>query len=258
MKPKLRSLFIVGVLLLGIFQVMSVNAFRDQKNQFDLDNNNENYLPTDIEPEIQAISQYESAVIPSFDPSPVSLNNITSEISTKVVEETERLIIQIDLEKQVVRPGEQLKYMIQATRGFNPASEERLVVEIIEGEFWGWYNYYYYDSVNFEDLVLWKETVTTNSEGTYEGSFTSSNSGRYSIIIRSETNDYYESRSFNIAEIGIFWRVSREFVEGQPHYSVVYVLNTSDFSPIVGASVTLTGETYSYEFNTMNSEELFA
>ena len=92
--------------------------------------------------------------------------------------------------------------------------------------------------------------------------FQSSDRGRYSIIIRSEENYYYKSRSFNVAEIGIFWRVSREFAKGQPHYSVAYTLNTTDFSPITGAAVTLTGELYTYDYQTdkysLYSEELFA
>ena len=92
--------------------------------------------------------------------------------------------------------------------------------------------------------------------------FQSSDRGRYSIIIRSEENYYYKSRSFNVAEIGIFWRVSREFAKGQPHYSVAYALNTTDFSPITGAAVTLTGELYTYDYQTdkysLYSEELFA
>jgi uncharacterized protein YfaS (alpha-2-macroglobulin family) len=258
MKTKILSIFIVGVLLLGIFQVSSINAFLDQEQEIDFLDNNQNYLPTDIESAIQPIPQDESPEVNSFAPSPVTLNNRSSQITAKVAEDAERQIIQIDLEKQVVKPNEPLKFLIQVTEGLKPVAGESLVIEIIEGEYWGWYHYYYYDSSSFEDRVIVRKTRTTDSNGIIEEEFSHPESGRYSIIVRSESNSYYESRSFNIAEVGIFWRVSREFVEGQPHYSVAYILNTTDFKPITGAAVTLTGSTYSYDTNTMESEELFA
>ncbi len=262
-KHKVISLTLLLVLLIGIVQVTSADLDSNQDTKSVNDLNNFEYAVPDLKPEIQALEQPEPSVLPVFNPSPLNFNNMTPEVTSKTVQDDdERLIIQIDLEKEITQPGQPLKYVIQASRGMNPAPGEWITIEIIKGEYWGWYRYYYYDSVDYDNRVIESITVPTDADGQYEGEFQSSDRGRYSIIIRSKENYYYKSRSFNIAEIGIFWRVSREFAKGQPHYSVAYVLNTTDFSPITGAAVTLTGELYTYDYQTdkysLYSEELFA
>jgi len=262
MKNKLVSLIILSVLLFGIVQATSVRGALEQNETTFNDRNNDYSSISEFEPEIQPLENLNTPSISSFTPSPISFNNMTPEVNMKAVEDEEqRLIIQIDLEKQIVQKGESLKYAIQATKGFEPASGEKLIVEIIEGEYWGWYHYYYYQVVDYADRTITKKSITTDANGLYKGEYTFTKNGRYSIVIRSESDSYYKSRSFNVAEVGIFWRVSREFIGGQPHYSVAYVLNTSDFSPITGASVTLTGEVYIYNYQTNSysqySEELF-
>ncbi|MHA2052366.1 MAG: MG2 domain-containing protein [Candidatus Hodarchaeales archaeon] len=263
LKSKLISVFTLIVLLMGIVQASSALGVPDQNELTTLDIDGQNYSVSDIESEIQAIEEQQEVSLPVFDPSPVSFNGETPKIAPVLKEEGERLIVQIDLEKTIVTPGQPLRYVIQGTRGFQPAAGEKITIEIIRGEYWGWYSYIYDEFVNFEDRLIERKIVTLNSDGIYEGVFSSSIQDRYTIIIRS--NDryyYYKSRAFNIANIGIFWRVSREFAAGQPHYSVAYVLDTTDFSPITGAAVTLTGEMYTY-FNHNNSygrysEVLFA
>ncbi|MHA1976699.1 MAG: MG2 domain-containing protein [Candidatus Hodarchaeales archaeon] len=262
-KHKVISLTILFVLLLGIVQVTSADLDTNQDNTGIDGMNNQNYQPPDLGPEFQAIENSDPSTLPTFSPSPLNFNNMTPEVTSKVVQDNnERLIIQIDLEKEITQPGQPLRYVIQASRGFNPAPGESITIEIIKGEYWGWYHYYYYEISNYEDRVVERKVVTTDADGQYEGVFQSSVRGRYSIMIRdSNDNYYYKSRSFNIANLGIFWRVSREFVKGQPHYSVAYVLNTTDFSPITGAAVTLTGELYTYDYQSdsysLYSEELF-
>ncbi|MHA2111522.1 MAG: MG2 domain-containing protein [Candidatus Hodarchaeales archaeon] len=255
MKNKLVSLIILSILLIGIVQVTSARGALEQNKTMFNDQISENSVIPEFEPEIRPIEMLDTPSIASFTPSPISLNNKTPEVDMKTVaDEEQRLIIQIDLEKQNVRKGEPLKYVIQATKGFVPAAGERLVVEIIEGEYWGWYHYYYYTVVDYNQRTLSRKIITTDANGLYEGEHTFTKNGRYSIVIRSESDSYYKSRSFNVAEVGIFWRVSREFVRGQPHSSVAYVLNTSDFSPIKDASVSLTGTVYDYD--SFYSEEL--
>ncbi len=262
-KNRVISLTLLLVLLFGIVQVTSADLMVEHDSTAIDVLNNQNYQAPELEPEIQAIEQPETASYESFDPSPLNFNNMTPEVTSKIGQgDDERLVIQIDLEKEITQPGQPLRYVIQASRGLNPVPGERITIEIIKGEYWGWYHYYYYDIVNYEDRIIERKIVTTNSDGQYEGIFQTSVQGRYSIIIRDEYDAYYyKSRSFNIADIGIFWRVSREFVKGQPHYSVAYVLNTTDFSPITGAAVTLTGELFTYDYQSGNysiySEELF-
>ncbi|MHA1444570.1 MAG: MG2 domain-containing protein, partial [Candidatus Hodarchaeales archaeon] len=262
MKNKLVSLIILSILMIGIVQVTSIGGALEQTEKTFNDQYNDYYSNLEFEPEIQPIETLDNPSIPSFTPSPINFNNMTPEINMKTVEDEEqRLIVQIDLEKQIVQKDEPLKYAIQVTKGFEPAAGEKLIVEIIEGEYWGWYHYYYYQVVNYNERTVVKKSITTDANGLYQGEYSFSKNGRYSIVIRSESDSYYKSRSFNVAEVGIFWRVSREFVGGQPHYSVAYVLNTTDFSPINGASVTLTGEIITYDYQTDSysqySEELF-
>jgi hypothetical protein len=261
-KHKVISLTILLVLLLGIVQITSADLNTNQDNKALDGLNNQEFTVPDFEPEIQPLEEQEISVLSTFDPSPLNLNNMTPEVTSKVVQDDdERLITQIDLEKEITQPDQPLRYVIQVSRGLNPVPGERLTIEIIKGEYWGWYHYYYYDIMDYEDRVVERKTVYTDADGQYEGVFQSSVRGRYSIIIRDDDNYYYKSRSFNIADIGIFWRVSREFVKGQPHYSVAYVLNTTDFSPITGAAVTLTGELYTYDYQlstySLYSEVLF-
>ena len=232
---------------MGIIQAITVLGMPEQNELTIFNDNSQNYSESNLEPEIQAIEELQLQSLPVFDPSPVSFNGETPKITPKVVEEEEQLVIQIDLEKTVVSPDEPLKYIIQATRGFQPAVGEYITIEIIRGEYWGWYSYIYDEYVNFNDLLIERKTVPIGPDGTYEDTFISSIQDRYTIIIRSSNSEYYyKSRAFNVANIGLFWRVSREFAAGQPHYSVAYVLNTDDFSPITGAAVTLTGEMYTY------------
>ncbi|MHA1543404.1 MAG: hypothetical protein ACTSQH_10555, partial [Candidatus Hodarchaeales archaeon] len=173
MKNKLVSLIILSILLIGIVQVTSARGALEQNETMTNDQFSENSAFSEFEPEIRPIETLDTPPTSSFAPSPISLNNVTPEVNMKTVEDEEqRLIIQIDLEKQNVQKGEPLKYVIQATRGFAPAAGERLVIEIIEGEYWGWYHYYYYTVVDYNERTVSKKTITTDANGLYEGEYT--------------------------------------------------------------------------------------
>ncbi|MHA2239858.1 MAG: hypothetical protein ACXAB2_16075 [Candidatus Hodarchaeales archaeon] len=182
LKSKLISVFILIVLLMGIVQASSALGVPDQDELTTLDIDGQNYSVSDIESEIQAIEEQQEVSLPVFDPSPVSFNGETPKIAPVVKEEEERLIVQIDLEKTIVTPGQPLRYVIQGTRGFQPAAGEKVTIEIIRGEYWGWYSYIYDEYVDFEDRLIERKIVTLNSDGIYEGLFSSSIQDRYTII----------------------------------------------------------------------------
>ncbi|UCE13547.1 MAG: hypothetical protein JSV04_15380, partial [Candidatus Heimdallarchaeota archaeon] len=224
----------------------------------------------DVERDIQPIDyDFLKTPQPLFRPSPLIANNISADLSFSHKELAQPIIINIDLEKSVISLEDSLKYVIQATCGLDPVPDETFNLTIISGEYWGWY-YYWLDSYSpIEDRIIETKKITTDSNGEYQDSFDPPSSGRYSIIIRSipgesVPDDYntsknvfrpsyeyvYETRSFTVADIGLFWRVSSEFVKETPLYSVAYVVNTTDFSPIFGAEIDLFGVTYDYNYQT--------
>ncbi|MHA2224713.1 MAG: MG2 domain-containing protein [Candidatus Hodarchaeales archaeon] len=252
MKKKLISIFLLLVLNFGIFYahgMSQTNSITTKEENVKLDDTQSFF---DVEREILQIYGEEStAPLPAFRPGPLNANNVSAAFSLSSKVQEEPLTINIDLEKQVISPGSTLRYIIQTSRGIEPAPGETLILDIIEGEYWGWYYYWLDDSSTYNDRLIISHPITTDSNGEYQGAFTPSASGRYSIIIRSPNTKYIqESRSFTVADIGLFWRVSNEFIEGEPHYSVAYVLNSTDFSPVAGADISLTGVTYDYNSQT--------
>ncbi|MHA1236129.1 MAG: hypothetical protein ACTSQ9_00535, partial [Candidatus Hodarchaeales archaeon] len=123
MKNKLVSLIILSILMIGIVQVTSIGGALEQTETTLNHQYNDYYSNLEFEPEIQPIETLDNPSIPSFTPSPINFNNMTPEINMKTVEDEEqRLIVQIDLEKQIVQKDEPLKYAIQVTKGFEPAA----------------------------------------------------------------------------------------------------------------------------------------
>ena len=205
----------------------------------------------DVEKEIQPIdSNFQNSPQIQFNPSPIIENNISSDLSFSIKNQVEPLVVNIDLEKQVLSTNEQLNFIIQATRDLEPAIGEVLTLEIIEGEYFGWYYSWYRDGSHYQDRIIETRPITIGTNGEHQGHFTSSTSGRYTFIVRSSEGDVQETRSFTIADIGLFWRVSREFVYGESHSSVAYVLNTTDFSPVFDAKVNLSLVTSEYNSTT--------
>lgn len=227
-----------------------------------------------VERDIRPIDyKFSGSPQPVFRPSPLITNNISADLSFSEKEQEQPIIVNIDLERSVISLGDSLKYVIQATCGFNPVPDETFNLTIISGEYWGWY--YWLDSYSpIEDRIIETKKITTGSNGEYHDSFNPPSSGRYSIVIYSIPGEsvpsgyntslkkvyrpsyeyVYETRSFTVADIGLFWRVSSEFVKGTPHYSVAYVVNTTDFSPIFDAEIELFGVTYDYNYQTYEYE----
>jgi hypothetical protein len=209
----------------------------------------------DVEREIQAIEDQNYPSLQSnFNPGPLNTNNISADLSLSRKNQERQTIINIDLEKQVISPDTALNYVIQVTRGLEPVPGETLNLDIIEGEYWGWYFYWLDDYTSYDSRIVWSDTVETGSNGEYQGQFNPPSSGRYSIVIRSSAGYYQQTRSFTVANIGLFWRVSSEFIDGGNHHSVAYVLDTNDFSPIAGAEIQLSGILYEYDYDTDNYE----
>ncbi|MFX0171649.1 MAG: MG2 domain-containing protein [Candidatus Hodarchaeota archaeon] len=244
---KFLSLFLLIIVINSIFQLNNLNFMFKNQDISEL-NEFQNETPYfDVEREIQPLEDIYPEYSPDhFSMSPLNVNDY-SNIKSTVKSEEASLIINIDLEKQVLTSNEDLNYVIQVTKGLQPVSGETYILDIIKGQYWGWYFYWLEDYSTYEDRIIETKPIITNSNGEYQGQFKPPGKGQYSIIIRSSLAYIQESRSFTVADIGLFWRVSREFAPGEPHYSVAYVLNTTDFSPVSSADVTLTGVTYEYQ-----------
>lgn len=251
MIKRVLGLFLLVILLTNLYQTLGVpyeGSIGHDGSVINFDNNNSQFS---VDQEIEQIDDenYQSQHR-NFQPSPLSLDQ--SDTVTKKTSYTSRLVINIDLENQITSPNEPLQFTIQAKRGLNPAAATVLTLEIIEGEYWGWF--YYYDYEPRSERIVHTEMITTDSNGEWSGSYTTGVSGRYSIIVRSESDSVTRYRAFTVASIGLFWRVPYEFVPGIPHPSIAYVLNTTDFSPISMANVSLVVGSYFYNYNTSQYE----
>ena len=250
MLKRVLGLFLLVILLTNIYQTLGVpyeGSIEHDGSVTNFDNNNSLFA---VDQEIEPIDNENYQSPSNFQPSPLSFDR--SNPITKKTSYSNRFVINIDLENQITSPNEPLQFSIQAKRGLNPVAAEALTLEIIEGEYWGWY--YYYDYEPRSERIIHSETIITNSNGEWSGSYTTDVSGRYSIIVRSESESITRYRAFTVASIGLFWRVPYEFVPGIPHPSIAYVLNTTDFSPISFANVSLVVGSYSYNYNTSQYE----
>ncbi|MFW9905190.1 MAG: MG2 domain-containing protein, partial [Candidatus Thorarchaeota archaeon] len=251
---KFLSLLFVLILFSNIYQALEVyneGFIENNESNTTFDDNNSMFaVDQEIEP-INDLNQQSYEDI--YQPSPLSVDEQVSSVTRKTSSSSDRLVINIDLETQIVTPNETLNFTIQTKRGVSPAAGETLTWEVIEGEYWGWYYYYSYEPRS-ERIIKPEETIITDSYGEFSGSFTTESSGRYSIIVRSESESITRYRAFTVASIGLFWRVPYEFVPGVPHSSIAYVLNTTDFSPIPSANVELVVGSYSYNYNTSKYE----
>ncbi len=267
MKKKILSILLLILLNLNVFFTV---GFSQSVDKAVLDNNTELSQERfskdlfDVEREIKAI---EDPIYPSspsnFQLGPLNTNNFSAAPSLSIKDQERSMIINIDLEKQVVSPGTPLNYVIQVTQGLEPVRYETLLLEIIKGEYWGWYFYWLEDYTPYENRTVWSDLITTDIEGEYQGKFTPPSSGRYSILVHSSSTGYVqEIRSFTVANIALFWRVSSEYVTGENHQSVAYVLNTNDFSPVPNAQIELSGITYNYDYDSskyeIQSKQLFS
>ncbi|MFX0210432.1 MAG: hypothetical protein ACFFDT_30915, partial [Candidatus Hodarchaeota archaeon] len=243
---KLTSLFLFIILINSIFQLNNFD-FMLKGQDVSISNEFQNETPYfDVDREIQPLEETFSDYSSDRTMGPLNLNDHSS-IKSTIKSEEESLIINIDLEKQVLTANEHLNYVIQVTKGLKPVSGETFILNIIKGQYWGWYFHWLEDYSTYEDRIIETKPIITDSNGEYHGQFNPPSKGKYSIIISSSSGYVQESRSFTVADIGLFWRVSREFAAGEAHYSVAYVLNTTDFSPVTSADVTLSGITYEYQ-----------
>jgi hypothetical protein len=254
MLKRIFGLFLLFILFTNVYQTFGVQYEGFIQHADNLTNYDDNNSLFAVDQEIEQVNDKNYQSQPKlFQPSPLSTDQSNS--VTKRTSYSNRLVINIDLENQITSPNEPLQFTIQAKRGLNPATGETLTLEIIEGEYWGWY--YYYDYEPRSERIVHSESIITNFNGEWSDSFTTGASGRYSIIVRSESESITRYRAFTVASIGLFWRVPYEFVPGIPHPSIAYVLNTTNFSPISSADVGLVVGGYSYNYNTSEYEYFY-
>ncbi len=255
MKLKLNWIIILALLSLSLIQTTGIigqsEIYQNHKDQFE-SNEVYNFEDSEIHPIDENSLAKESSV---YRLGPIVENNYTSNYlpTTKVNDENDQLIVNIDLEKSVVVPNDPVNYLLQTTQGTTPVSVN-LIVEIIQGEYWDWYYSYYYNYDDYSSRIIETHYITTNLQGIWSSTFISSQTGRFTIVVRSQSNSFLTSRAFSVSSIGIFWRAPYQFVEGEMYYSVAYILDIADFSPLSGVEVELTGNRYFYNPNTSKYE----
>ncbi|MFX0013304.1 MAG: MG2 domain-containing protein [Promethearchaeota archaeon] len=262
MKKKFLSFLLLLLLNFNIFYTIGFSQSINNEIMDDYTNILQERPYFDVEREIRPIEDSKYSIIQNnFNPGPLNSNNVSADLSLSQKVQSQSTIINIDLERQVVSPGTPLNYVIQVTKGLEPVPGETLDLDIIRGEYWGWYFRWLEEYIPYEDRIISSELITTGSDGEYQGQFNPPSTGRYSIVVRSSSGYYIDTRSFTVANIGLFWRVSSEFVRDEHHYSVAYVLSTSDFSPIAGAEIELSGVIYDYNYSIesyeVQTEDLF-
>jgi len=255
MKLKLNWIIILALLSLSLIQTTGIigqsKIYQNQQDQAGLNDvyssTDSEILPIDENSLIKESTEYHLG--------PIVENNYTSNFlpTTKVNDENDQLIVNIDLEKSVVAPNDPVNYLLQTTQGITPVSVN-LIVEIIQGEYWDWYYSYYYDYDDYSSRIIETHYITTNLQGIWSSTFITSQTGRFTIVVRTQSNSFLTSRAFSVSSIGIFWRSPYQFVEGEMYYSVAYILNIADFSPLPGVEVELTGNRYFYNPNTSKYE----
>ncbi|MFX0125013.1 MAG: hypothetical protein ACFFAE_15380, partial [Candidatus Hodarchaeota archaeon] len=159
MFKKIFSLFFVIILFSTIYQALGVynEGFIGNNDQVtNFDNNNANFS---VNREIEPIEDEYRAYSNVFQPSPLSIAEQSSSTTKKISSYSNRLVINIDLESQIAAPNEPLNFIIQTKRGLSPAAEETLTIEIIEGEYWGWYYYYSYEPRS--ERIVYTKQITT-------------------------------------------------------------------------------------------------
>ncbi|NHJ47804.1 MAG: hypothetical protein FK733_08450 [Asgard group archaeon] len=163
--------------------------------------------------------------------------NYETENSTSTyVDYDENLVGNIDLSKIAYGEGELVEYIVQVTSDFEQASFYPLRIMIIEGD-----NYYYWYSGYGSYNIISDFFITTDADGFYEGSFLPPASGSYTIVVIPYLmHDYpIARRVVTVAPISAFWRVPYASIREVNTLSYVLVANTSDFSPVSNANVTL-------------------
>ncbi|MFW9853800.1 MAG: MG2 domain-containing protein [Candidatus Thorarchaeota archaeon] len=252
MKIRFISIMILFILIMGVFQSVNAsqlsiseskygNGIDDQKSSDSLDDRS---FEVEIESQsLESLSRFDDPL--SRQISPLVVNNAST--NQKIVQSVQDdLVVNIDLEKNTIPSGTPLYFSIQATRGFLPAEGAEFLLEIIDGEYWGYYYWWAEEYYNYQDRVITTEQVTIGPDGEYQGMFLPPKDGIFTLVVRDLSSNVLQSRTFTVADIGIFWRVPWEYIIGEEHYSVAYVLNTTDFSPVTNVAVELSTITYEY------------
>lgn len=178
------------------------------------------------------------------------------EQETSYYDYDENLAANIDLSKVAYKEGEIVEYSVQVTSKLDQKANYPIRILVTNGS--SFYYWYY----NLKDYSVIQDIyVQTNTEGFYYGSFIPPEEGTYTIMVIPNYSTYpIARRSVTISDLSVFWRVPFNAVRHASTQSYALVLNTSDFSPLVDANVTLTMENYvnyNYDYN-YSSELLYS
>ncbi|NHK29894.1 MAG: hypothetical protein FK730_00990 [Asgard group archaeon] len=219
-----------------------VNGSKDQiqtSNMNDLMSKSESLENISLKPAPSINSffeQYSQDFIHTESSLPNDQNNIDFNTNSFDSYYDENLVANIDLSKLAYGDGELVEYIVQVTSNFDEASNYPLRILIIEGD-----NYYYWYTGYGDYTIISNQYVFTNSEGLYYGSFLPPVSGTYTIlVIPYLTHDYpIARRVVTVSPISAFWRVPYSSVKHVNTLSYVVVADTTDFSTIANANVSL-------------------
>ncbi|MFW9777376.1 MAG: MG2 domain-containing protein [Candidatus Heimdallarchaeota archaeon] len=252
MKIRLVSLTILSILIMGVFHSVNASQLSILESQSEERVNNPKSSKTLDDPSfeveiesqpLESLSKFDEALPRQI--SPLVVNNVST--NQKIVQsEQDDLVVNIDLEKNTIPSGMPLYFSIQATRGLLPVEGTEVRLEIVEGEYWGYYYWWAEEYYNYQARIVKTQQITIGPDGEYQGTFQPPKDGVFTLVVRDLSSNVLQSRAFTVADIGIFWRVPWEYIIGEEHYSVAYVLNTTDFSPVTNVAVELSTITYEY------------
>lgn len=249
MKSKNVCLGVLGILLV-IFTITTpfwnlyglVNGSNDQVTNSNMNNllsNTNNFENIDLKPAPSINSffdEYDQGYVHTESFLPNEQNSIEYNTSSILYDYDENLVANIDLSKLAYGEGELVEYIVQVTSNFDKASNYHLRILIIEGD-----NYYYWYTGYGDYTIISDQNVLTNLEGLYYGSFLPPTSGTYTILaIPYLVRDYpIARRVVTVSPLSAFWRVPYSAVKQVNTLSYVLVANTTNFSPIANANVSL-------------------
>lgn len=233
-------LFLIGLQIISAPLMVTPILATSEIDRKDNNQNNINDMIIDKD-------QYAGPEINDFYPENIDqlgplTTNVETDVKKSVNYEENPLTINIDLEKSVISPDEDLLYSITTVAGNDPV-DKTVKITIIEGEYWSYYYFWYDENYDIENRTIEEFTINTGSDGEYIGTFSTGSEGKFTIIAEDpQESSYYwrtSHRTFSVTKIGIFWRAPMYYMEDQSYLSTVAIVNTTTFEPIEGASITL-------------------
>ncbi len=159
---------------------------------------------------------------------------------------SDNLVVNVDTDRATYSPDQQVHGIVQVTDNFVPQAGINVNVTIFAGEMW-WYYCPFYDRLPYKEPdVVYETIITTNIDGEALFSFQPDSEGFFTIYASlPNVKDYYywygaSIKTIQVAKVAALWRVPYTWSEGDSVLSYAAIFNTTDFTPISGATANMT------------------